>query len=1038
MKKIIIGLLSIFTIATTSAGLSAVLPVAHAEGKACPTCGKSEHYNYQYTKKEATCTEAGIEDWFCSDTACGAHINETIPAKGHTWGEWQTTTAPTCTALGAKVRECSVCNEHETENIPALGHDFTKTGIKGRGENVAEGNVYDCTSELVCYYLCSRCDAIGTETYVHREAGSHTWGEWETTTAATCTTAGEKTRTCTVCPETETETIPATGAHSWGEWIISQQPDGCDADGMRYRVCSVCKEEDVQMFTSPPHQYGNPVYIPATCTSLAQNKYTCSVCGNVYTESLGGHLADHKYTVIRHIAATCTSSGTHIEECSVCKNVLNSTLPATGHSWGEWTTTTAATCTAQGVKTRTCTNCNETETQSIQSLGHDYTKQAIKGRGENVVSGNINDCTSEVVAYHLCSRCDAIGTTTFVYREAGSHVWSEWQTTTEATCTTDGEKTRNCTNCAESETQTITHPGHAWSEWNTTAATCETDGSKTRTCTVCSKTDTQTILHPGHTWSAWQTNTEATCETDGSKTRTCSVCSKSDTQPITHPGHLYGDKVNVLASCTLGAGWKQTCSVCGDVHFYNGDSDPLGHTWGEWQITTAATCEKNGAKVRECSRCNNHETQTILALGHDYSKRAIKGRGDNIVSGDIHDCTTQVVAYILCSRCDAVGTTTFVYREAGSHVFGEWQTTTAATCKTDGSKTRTCTVCPHTETQTIPATGAHTWGEWQTTPSATCTANGAKVRTCTGCHTREQTIIPAIGHDFSKRGDTLSDIVSGDIHNCATPVIMAFRCSRCDASGVNTSYTYVYREAGAHKAKKYYHAPTCTESGSSGEECENCGKDLKSDYLPPLGHDFNADRVCSRCGLEADYIIKFFDHDGKKIDETTAKKGEAIDFPHTNPTRRGYSFAGWFYYNESGDYVKVDRYQTVKADMEIYAYYEAIYINVYITDSVTDKTTTYKVLDSYTLGESLKPVEHNGYKFLGYTRDGANIDFSTDTPITEEYHLTANYEITTWGQILDFFQSLSIWTIVIIVIAVAVLVIVLRSNNGGNQRRRRR
>ena len=46
----------------------------------------------------------------------------------------------------------------------------------------------------------------------------HTWDGGTVTTAATCTEAGEKTYTCTVCSATKTEVIAATGHSYAGEW----------------------------------------------------------------------------------------------------------------------------------------------------------------------------------------------------------------------------------------------------------------------------------------------------------------------------------------------------------------------------------------------------------------------------------------------------------------------------------------------------------------------------------------------------------------------------------------------------------------------------------------------------------------------------------------------------------------------------------------------------------------------------------------------------------------------------------------------------
>lgn len=45
-------------------------------------------------------------------------------------------------------------------------------------------------------------------------ADGHTWGEWKNTTLATCTAAGEQTRTCLKCGETETQSVQAKGHSS--------------------------------------------------------------------------------------------------------------------------------------------------------------------------------------------------------------------------------------------------------------------------------------------------------------------------------------------------------------------------------------------------------------------------------------------------------------------------------------------------------------------------------------------------------------------------------------------------------------------------------------------------------------------------------------------------------------------------------------------------------------------------------------------------------------------------------------------------------
>ena len=117
------------------------------------------------------------------------------------------------------------------------------------------------------------------------------------------------------------------------------------------------------------------------------------------------------------------------------------------------------------------------------------------------------------------------------------------------------------------------------------------------------------------------------------------------------------------------------------------------HAFGEWTVTTPATCTKDGVKTRTCV-CGATETRSIDATGHS---------------------------------------------------FGEWTVTTPATCTEDGVKTRTCSACGETETQTIPATG-HSFGEWTVTTPATCTVDGVESRTCSACGETETQTIPATGH----------------------------------------------------------------------------------------------------------------------------------------------------------------------------------------------------------------------------------------------------------------------------------------------------
>ena len=71
---------------------------------------------------------------------------------------------------------------------------------------------------------------------VHTE---HKWDEGVVTKEATCTEAGEKTYTCTVCKETKTEKIEAAGHKYSTEWTIDKEATYTES-GSKSHHCTVC------------------------------------------------------------------------------------------------------------------------------------------------------------------------------------------------------------------------------------------------------------------------------------------------------------------------------------------------------------------------------------------------------------------------------------------------------------------------------------------------------------------------------------------------------------------------------------------------------------------------------------------------------------------------------------------------------------------------------------------------------------------------------------------------------------------------------
>lgn len=80
------------------------------------------------------------------------------------------------------------------------------------------------------------------------------------------------------------------------------------------------------------HNYTSEVTKEATCTSTGSVKYTCSKCGDSYTETI--QKKEHTSVIDRAVEATCAENGCTVYICSVCGQELDrETIPATGHSY---------------------------------------------------------------------------------------------------------------------------------------------------------------------------------------------------------------------------------------------------------------------------------------------------------------------------------------------------------------------------------------------------------------------------------------------------------------------------------------------------------------------------------------------------------------------------------------------------------------------------------------------------------------------------------------------------------------------------------
>lgn len=84
-------------------------------------------------------------------------------------------------------------------------------------------------------------------------------------------------------------------------------------------------------------------------------------------------------------------------------------------------------------------------------------------------------------------------------------------------------------------------------------------------------------------------------------------------QEFNHDWHY----TETLPTCTKDGEKVGECSRCGMKETEK--ISALGHEWGDWTVTTPATCTNEGVETRICNRDSSHvETRTIPATGHNW------------------------------------------------------------------------------------------------------------------------------------------------------------------------------------------------------------------------------------------------------------------------------------------------------------------------------------------------------------------------------------------------------------------------------------
>lgn len=280
------------------------------ETKTEPVAALGHDWDDGVVTTKPTCEADGVKTYTCKND--GSHTKtETIAKLGHKWDAGKVTIEPTYESDGEMTFTCENDPAHTyTETIPAKKYTFTVTVVdptcteqgytlhtcnenaeksyKDNYTNALGHDYKEVTTPATCKdagkveNVCQRCG----DTQLVKElpvTEDHKWNDGVVTKAATCTEAGEKLFTCTVCDKTKTEAIAATG-HDWEE---KTTPATCKDAGSVDRTCKTCgvTEHIKDLPVTNEHIWdAGTVTKEANCTDKGETTYSCTVCGATKVE----------------------------------------------------------------------------------------------------------------------------------------------------------------------------------------------------------------------------------------------------------------------------------------------------------------------------------------------------------------------------------------------------------------------------------------------------------------------------------------------------------------------------------------------------------------------------------------------------------------------------------------------------------------------------------------------------------------------------------------------------------------------------------
>ena len=821
--------------------------------KTCSVCSATDGEALGHKGGSATC-ESGAE---CE--ICGEKYGE--PA-GHSW------TDATCTAP----KTCSVCSATEGEALGHKGGSATcesKAKCENCGEEYGELAEHSWT-DATCSQLstCSSCGetrgAVADHAWVDATCTSPktcsvcsaTEGEAlghdykDTVVDPTCTEKGYTSHTCSVCGDTYNDSETDAAGHSWTDPTCKQD-----------RTCANCDATEPAL----KHNYEFSGSDEATCTSPQIDTYTCTGCGDSYTDTVGselGHSIEGVTPTERPVEGT-TCDFVQIYKCTVCGEEVEGDKISNHNYIAK--VTTEATCVTDGVKTLTCSACGHKITETIKkntnahiwdegtlsgnirtykctNKGCNETKTAIDASTEESAKVNASDL-AEAGGVDLKGASMALDSTTLgaiankdLTLSAGTLTGAELDAAKNLLDAgqleqlgnnpiynfTMNDGTQNITSFNGGYiTITLPYSVPEGDDVDSVAIWYISEGQPV--CIeaaysngyVTFQTDhfsyySVTRLKPEERCQLYGHNirttvVDATCIKDGYTLEVCIRCAMTEKKNIVKAtGHSY-TSVETPATCTVAGKITYTCN-CG--YSYKTTIAATGHNWAVAE-TVEPSCTTAGYIKHVCGNCGEEYKQTKAQIKHTYV--------DTVVPAT---CDTNGYTAHKCSMCGNEYNDRMV--PAHGHKYtSEW------VWSDDYKSAKVVFVCKHDSAHTVEIEASVT----SVKKDATCMETGLMTYTAQAVYS---------GAVYN---DTFTQVIPKADHTCSAgwesnETSHWHICTVCQEKVETQAHTL-----GAAEIIK---AATCSETGESRATCSVCNY-VKTQVIPTTAHTYE-NGVCTGCG----------------------------------------------------------------------------------------------------------------------------------------------------------------------------------------------